>query len=137
MVGPTALSATPASVIAPPSIQTAAEAAAIAQSRAPLDLLVGAPGAGAHRQPDLGQQLAIADGRHVRPQVEVLNVDDALALSPGDHHLGPQRGADGAEVLGRVSLAQGAADGPAVAHHGVGDHLLGVSEDREPGREQL
>ena len=44
-------------------------------------------------------------------------------------------GADGGErrrqVLGRVGLAQRAADGAAVAHDRVGDHPLGVDEDRE------
>ena len=34
------------------------------------------------------------------------------------------------QVLGRVGLAERAADRPAVAHHRVGDHALGVGEDR-------
>ena len=36
---------------------------------------------------------------------------------------------DGAEVLGRVGLAQRAADRAAVAHDGVGDDAFGVAED--------
>ena len=36
------------------------------------------------------------------------------------------------QVLGRVGLAERAADRAAVADHGVGDHALGVGEDRQP-----
>ncbi len=42
-----------------------------------------------------------------------------------------ERGAHGREVLGRVGLAQGAADGAAVAHQRVGDDGLGVGDDGE------
>ena len=41
------------------------------------------------------------------------------------------RRADRREVLGGVGLAQRAADRAAVAHHRVGDDLLGVAEQRE------
>ena len=55
----------------------------------------------------------------------------ALAPAGGDEHLGPQHVADGREVLGGVRLPEGAADRAAVAHDGVGDHLLGVAEQRQ------
>ena len=52
-------------------------------------------------------------------------------------HLRLHRRADGREVLGGVGLAERAADRAAVAHHRVGDHLLGVAEDREVAGQQV
>ncbi len=57
--------------------------------------------------------------------------------SPGcaaDDAARAERGADGRQVLGRVGLAQRAAEGAAVAHDGVGDDALGVADDREVPR---
>ena len=48
-----------------------------------------------------------------------------------------ERGEDRVEVLGRVGLAERAADRAAVAHRRVGDHLLGLAHDREVPGEQV
>ena len=48
-----------------------------------------------------------------------------------DDHPRADRRAHGGQVLGRVGLAQRAADRAAVAHDRVGDHALGVGEDRQ------
>ena len=69
--------------------------------------------------------------------MEVIHRDDALAVRAGDHDARLQRRADGGEVLGGVGLRQRAADRAAVADRGIGDHLLGVDEDREVPGEQL
>ena len=98
---------------------------------AALDLLVRAAAARAQREPHLGEQLAVADRGHVGPDVEVVHPDDALAVGAADHGLRLDRRADRREVLGRVGLAQRAADRAAVAHDRVGDHVLGVAEERE------
>ena len=55
----------------------------------------------------------------------------ALAADAADHQRRLERGDDRGEVLGRVGLAERAADGAAVAHDRVGDDPLGVVEDRE------
>jgi hypothetical protein len=89
----------------------------------------------AQRDPDLGQQLAVAHRGHERPDVEVLHRDLPFAVGPTNHGLRLDRRADRREVLGRVRLTQGAADRAAVAHHGVGDHLFGVAEERQVLRE--
>ena len=137
-MSPTALSAIPASAIVPPSIQTAADAAAIAQSPARRSTFSCAlPAPGAQREPDLGEQLAVADRGHVRPDVEVLHRDHPLPRGAADHDLRLDRRADGREVLGRVRLAERAADRAAVAHDRVGDHVLGVAEERQVLGEQL
>ena len=54
-----------------------------------------------------------------------------LAAGTADHHPGLGRRADGREVLRRVGLAERAADGAAIPDHRVGDHGLGVAEQRE------
>jgi hypothetical protein len=62
-----------------------------------------------------------------------------VELAHGQHALAGGRGSDRAwrrgatrrQVLGRVGLAQRAADRAAVAHTRVGDHALGVAEDRD------
>ena len=99
-----------------------------------LDLLVGAGPARPHRDADLDEHLAVADRRLVRPAVELLHRHDPLAGAAADHAARVERGADRREVLGRVGLAQRAAERAAVAHHRVGDHPLGVAEDRERRR---
>src|SRR6185436_12134053 len=60
-----------------------------------------------------------------------------LALGSADHDLGLDGGAYGREVLGGIGLAERAADGAAVAHDRVGDHVLGVAEDRVVLGQQL
>ena len=70
------------------------------------------------------------------PTVELVHVDHALARAVADDHPRADRGADRAQVLGRVGLAERAADRAAVADHGVGDHALGVGEDRQPALER-
>jgi hypothetical protein len=69
--------------------------------------------------------------------VEVGHVDHALAVAVDDDELGADGGADRREVLRRVGLAQRAADRPAVADRRIGDHPLGVGEDRELAGEDL
>src|ERR1700730_15736550 len=59
---------------------------------APLDLLVGAAGAGADRQTDLDQHLALLHGGLVGPDVEVVHGDAATAARPGDHGGGVEGG---------------------------------------------
>ena len=137
VVSPTALSAMPASAIVPPSIQTAADAAAIAQSPARRSTFSCALPAPAHAEPHLGQDLAGADRGHVRADVEVLHGDDALALGAADDDLRLGGRADGREVLGGVGLAERPADRAAVAHDRVGDHVLGVAEERKVLGQQL
>ena len=44
---------------------------------------------------------------------------------------------DGREILGGIGLAERAADRAAVAHDRVGDHVLGIAEEREALRQQL
>ena len=135
---PTALSAIPASAIVRPSIHSAAEAAAIAQSparRSTFSCALPAPARTFSRtsvssSPSL---TAVVYGPtwksvHRAPRARRRAADDDVGLG---------RRADGREVLGRVGLAQRAADRAAVAHDGVGDHLLGVGEQREVAREQL
>ena len=104
---------------------------------AALDLLVCAAAARSHRDPNLGEQLPIAHRSGVRPDVEVLHAHYSLSGRSSDHHAGLDRAADGRQVLRRIGLTQGAADGSAVAHDRVGDHQLGIPEDREVAGEQL
>ena len=138
VVRPTALSAMPASAIVaavhPHGRRRGGDGPV---AGAALDLLVGAAGARPHGQADLGQHLAVADGGHVRADVEVLHADHPLAVGAADDDLRLGRRADGREVLGRIGLAQRAADRAAVAHHRVGDHVLGVAEEREALGEQV
>ncbi len=98
---------------------------------AALDLLVRAAATRPQRKPDLDEQLAVADRGLVRPDVEVLHLDDPLAADAANHGLRLDRRADRREVLGRVRLAERAADRAAVAHDRVGDHVLGVPKERE------
>jgi hypothetical protein len=91
----------------------------------------------AHGDADLDEHLGVADGGLVRALVEVGHVDDPVAAGAADHRGGAQRREDRVEVLGRVGLAQRAADGPAVAHRRVGDQLLGLADDREALGEQV
>ena len=131
-MSPTALSAMPTSAIVPPFDPDGGRRRGDRPvAGAALDLLVRAAGAGAQPQTDLGEHLAGADRGHVRADVEVLHPDHALAVGAADHDLALAAAADGREVLGRVGLAERAADRAAVAHDRVGDHLLGVAEERE------
>src|SRR5918995_1100256 len=102
-----------------------------------LHLLVSAAGAGAEWQPDLRKHLALADGRHVRADVELVQADDAFALGPANHGPRLQRGANRRQVLRCVRLGERAADRAAVAHDWVGNHMLGVAEGREARRKQV
>src|SRR5215218_286645 len=61
----------------------------------PLDLLVGAAGPLAKRQPQLYKQLRVAHRRLVRAEVEVAHLHDALAAGAADHRLCVYRRADG------------------------------------------
>jgi len=98
---------------------------------------VRAAAAWTHRKPDLGEQLAFAHGGHVGPDVKVLHPDHPFPVGATDHGLRLDRRADGREILGRVRLAQRAADRAAVAHDRVGDHGLGVAKEWEVLGEQL
>ena len=77
----------------------------------PLDLLVGAAGAGPDRHPDLGEHLGRPDDRLVRAGVELARRHRALAArasgSPSSRRSADD---DGRQVLGRIGLAQRAAD---------------------------
>ena len=99
---------------------------------APVDLLIGATGAGLERHPDLQEHLVILDGRLVGAAVKVVDVEHPVTVEAADDGLGADRRAHRPEVLGRVGLAQRAADRPAVADDGVSDDVLGVGEDRGP-----
>src|SRR4051812_2100898 len=102
----------------------------------PLDLLVGAAVPGAARETNLDQDLAVPDRRLVRPDVELLHRDDALgAARTADHAVRVQGRAHRRQVLARVGLAERSAERSPVAHDRVGDHPLGLPEDREGGRE--
>ena len=104
---------------------------------AALDLLVRAAAARAQRNPNLGEQLAVGDRGDVRPDVEVLHPDDPLAVGAADHDLRLHGRADGRKVLRCIGLAERAADRAAVAHDGIGDHVLGVAKQRQVLGEQL
>ena len=122
----------PASAIVPPSIQTAAEAAAIAQSparRSTFSCALPAPGRSGSRTSVSSSPAptAVMYGPTWKSSMR----DDALAVGAADHDLRLERRADRRQVLGRVGLAERAADRAAVAHDRVGDHLLGVAEERE------
>ena len=135
---PTALRAMPTSAIEPPSIQTAADAAAIAQSparRSTFSCALPAPGrTGSRTSVSISPPpTAVVYG----PDVEILHRDRARALGVTDHDVGPDRRADRGQVLGCVGLAQRAADRAAVADDGVGDHGFRVPEDREAAREEV
>ncbi len=104
---------------------------------AALDLLVRAAGARSKRQADLDQQVPRTHRRRVRTDVKLLHRDRALAICAADHRLCLDRGADGRKVLRSVGLAERAADRAAVAHHRVGNHLLGVAKQREVLSEEL
>ena len=104
--------------------------------RPALDLLVGAAAPRPHREPDLGEDLAVLDRSHVGANVEVIHRNHALAVRADDHDARLQRRADRGQVLGGIGLGQRAADRPAVSHRRIGDHLLRVDEERElPGEE--
>ncbi len=112
---------------------TDAPAAATAQSPdPPVDLLVGAAGGFVQGDADLGEHLQLSHGGPVGAAVEVAHVEHALAVGSADDHPRCDRRAHRGEVLGRVGLAEGAADRAAVADDRVGDHALGVGEDGEP-----
>ena len=128
VVGPTALQATPAHWIVPPSI---AERGRGRDDRevagAPLDLLVRAAEAGVDREADLDEHLGRLHGGHVRADVELLHPDDALAAArTAQNGLALERHDDAGEVLGGVGLAQRAAHRAAVADDRVGEHGLGL-----------
>ena len=143
-LGLTALSAMPAAPTFAPSSQSAAPAAAIAQSPVRrLTFSYALPPCGADRDADLDEHLGVADRGLVRAAVEVGHVDRALAAAAADHGDGAERGADGAQVLGRVGLAERAADRAAVAHRRVGDlaarrrAMIGKWRASSVGLEQL
>ena len=52
-----------------------------------------------------------------------------------DDTAGVEGGAHRRQVLGRIGLTERPADGATVADDRIGDHLLGVAEDREGGRQ--
>ena len=62
--------------------------------------------------------------------MEVADRHSAHTAGSLDDHGALERGAHRREVLGRVGLAHRAAHGSAVAHHRIGDHLLGLTKDR-------
>ena len=94
-------------------------------------LHVRAAAAGPDRHPDLGQQLVRRHHGLVRAEVELTLRHGAGARTAVDHHRGPHRGEGGRQVLGRIGLAERAADGAAVAHDRVGDATFGVVQDGE------
>ena len=138
VVSPTALSAMPTSVmtaVLDPHHRRRCRDRPV--TGAPLDLFVSAAGSGPERQPHLGEHLALADGGHVRPDVEAVHPDHSLAVGISDHHFGLGRAADRGQILGGVGLAQRAADGAAVSHDRIGDHVLGIAKQGEALRQQL
>ena len=99
---------------------------------APVQLLVGA--AGARRDARRGSRPASPPGRPRSRTGPRWNSPMPITRSPRrapDDELRVHRRAHGGQVLGRIGLAERAADRAAVADHGVGDHALGVGEDRE------
>ena len=67
----------------------------------------------------------------IRPGVELPGRHGPGAVRAADRHDRLERGERRGQVLGRVRLAQRPADRAPVAHHGVGDDLLRVVQDRE------
>jgi hypothetical protein len=79
---------------------------------------------------DLDEHLGRLDARHVRTDVELVHLDDALrATGSAQDGLALERHDDAREVLGRVGLTQRAAHRSAVADHRIGQHCLGLAED--------
>ena len=128
----------PASAIVPPSSQTAADTATIAQSparRSTFSWALPPPGRSGRRisvsiSPS---PTAVMYGPTWKSSIATTRSPPAPRITT----LRLQRRADGREVLGRVGLAERAADRAAVAHDRVGDHVLGVAEEREVLGEQL
>ena len=67
--------------------------------------------------------------------MEVGHRQEALAAGSPDHGFRAEHVTDGGEVLGRVGLAERAADGSPVPHNRIGDHGLGVPDDGEERRD--
>ena len=136
MSPPTAASAIPArAIVAVARASSAAPAATTAQSptrRSTFSYALPAPArSGTRISTSISAgPTAVSYG----PAVELVHVDDALAVRAADDHPRADRRADGGQVLGRVGLAERAADRAAVADDRVGDHALGVGEDRQPRR---
>ncbi|MCY1239080.1 hypothetical protein D9M72_518530 [compost metagenome] len=63
--------------------------------------------------------------------MELLHVDEAFAAGTADHRHSTQDVADRGKVFGRVGLAQGTANGSAVADHRIRDDRFGVRNNRE------
>ena len=137
VVSPTALSAMPASQIRPPSTQTAADAAAIAQSPARRSTFSCALPPPARS----GTLTSVSSPRRRRPSCRgrrgTRPSRPFARRSAADHDRRLDRGTDGGEILGCVGLAERAADRAAVADDRIGDHGLGVAEDREVPRQEL
>ena len=130
--GPTAASPTRASLMTSPSAHTAAPEDTIAQSparRSTFSYALEPPG---RRGMRISVSIsAAADGGLVRAAVELAHRDHPFAGAAADDTRRVERGADGRKVLGRIGLAQRAAERAAVANHGIGDDSLGVAEDGE------
>ena len=102
-----------------------------------LDLLVGASSACAQRDPNLGEQLGLADGGRVRADVKRVHAHHSFPTGTSDDRPSLEGGADGRQVLGCIGLAKRAADRAAVADDRIRDHLLGVPKQREMLGEQV
>src|SRR5262249_38402742 len=139
-LAPTAVSPIPASAMASPSSHRATPAAPTGQSPPPrptFSYAVPPPGrtgnlisAGSvpapDRAPDLGEQFPGADHRLVRRGVELPGRHGPGAARVADDHGRLERGERGRQVLGRIRLAQRAADRAPAAYHRIGDDLLRV-----------
>jgi hypothetical protein len=95
-----------------------------------LDLLVGAADTEADGHPHLGDDLRGTDDRLVRSGVEFAHRHRAVATRAGDHHRGLEGRTHRRQVLRWVGLPERPADGAAVADDRIGNHPLGVAEDR-------
>ena len=128
----------PAAAIVPLTSEIEAPAAATAQSPTRRSTFSYAlPESSAQRDSDLDEHLRGADRCAIGASVELAHPEHAVAGEAADHRLRTDRRARGDEILGRVGLAERAADRAPVSDHGVGDHALGVVEDREPAIQQV
>ena len=128
----------PTSAIVPPSIQTAAEAAAIAQSPARRSTFSCA--LPPRRRSGTRTSVSISPSPTAVMYGPTWKSSIATTRSPSAPRITTfalTAVQTAREVLGRVGLAERAADRAAVAHDRVGDHLLGVAEEREVLGEQL
>ena len=96
----------------------------------PHELLVVRAPAGVLGDPDLGEDLVLADRGLEEVDEEVVGRHRPGAAAAGDHELRAQRQRRGAQVAGRVGVRERAAEGAPVPDLGVGEVLDRLGDQR-------